>query len=170
MNSCTKSVASTIENMEDLMSFAEGKKFFTTVDFIDGFFQVAITDRSQGLTGIITQNSRYEFKVLPQGAKQSPKLFHNAAKKLLKNIPNAVNYVEDILLCSNTKIKAKAKEDFISLLKLLSANNLHVKWEKARIMCKEVDFLGCRISQHGKKAGKQRKALATFQSQTQKGI
>ena len=138
LNDCTKSVASTIESMEDLMIFAEGKEFFTTVDLSDGFFQVAITDQSQGLTGIVTQNSRYEFRVLPQGAKQSPQLFHNAVRKLLKNIPNAVNYVDDILLCSNNK--EEAKEDFISLLKLLSANNLHVKWEKAKILCKEVDF------------------------------
>ena len=166
-NNCTKSVASTLENMEDLIGLAEGKKFFTTVDLSDGFFQVAITDEAQGLTGIVTQNSRYQFKVLPQGAKQSPQLFHKAVRKLLKGMPNAVNYVDDILVCSENM--QEAKEDFISLLKVLSNHNLQVKWEKAKIMCRQVDFLGYRISGEGKKAGKAANGLLSIPSPKSKG-
>ena len=113
-NNCTESVATTVENMEDLLALAEGKNYFTTVDLSDGFFQVALTEESQGLTGIVTLNSRYQFKVLPQGAKQSPQLFHNAVRKLLKTIPHAVNYIDDILVCSETKEEPK-KTLFCSL-------------------------------------------------------
>ena len=52
---------------------------------------------------------------------------------------------------------------------MLSRNNLKVKWEKAKVICKEVEFLGCRISGEGKKAGKAANNLHKIPAPRSKG-
>ena len=115
----------------------------------------------------MTQEGRYEFNVLPQGAKQSPPSFHNRIKKIIHPLKHAYNYIDDIILMSPTL--EEAKEDFISLLKILSKYNLKVKWSKARIFMKEVEFLGAKISSTGKKVGERAQRLTNLPIPRNKG-
>ena len=150
-NEHTKSVATTITTIEDLQDKARGNRVFTVIDLTDGFFQVELEESTKQLTGISTQEGRYEFNVLPQGAKQSPPCFHNRIKRILNPLKHAFNYIDDIVLMSPTI--EEAKQDFISLLKILTKYNLKVKWSKAKVFMKEVEFLGSLISNDGKRAG-----------------
>ena len=160
LNTHTEGVATTLNNMEDLLNFAKGKSIFTLIDLQDGFFQVAIDEKSKPLTGIVTQERRYEFNVLPQGAKQAPACFHNRIKEAIRGLENVYNYIDDIIIMSQNI--TEAKEDFIALLKVLTKLNLRVNWSKAQIFMKEVEFLGVILSEKGKRAGSRAHKLSTL--------
>jgi hypothetical protein len=51
---------------------------FTTLDLKSGFYQIAVSEESQPITAMGTDNGLFEFKVVPFGLANAPSHFMNA--------------------------------------------------------------------------------------------
>ena len=162
LNASTRGLAASMDTLEDIIDLAAGKSVFTVLDLSDGFFQIELEENSKRLTGVVTSQGRFEFQVLPQGIKQAPTAFHERIKHILKELTNSKNYIDDIIIMSSSL--EEAKEDFIHILKILSAHNIKCNWSKAQIFKTEVQFLGCVIDGVKKRAGEKAKRLGKFRA------
>ena len=54
---------------EVLRKMGKGNKFFLSLDFSSGYWQIPISKKSRGVMAFITERGKYIWNVLPQGLK-----------------------------------------------------------------------------------------------------
>ena len=88
---------------EEIASSVKGSKIFTRLDASQAFWQVPLTEASSKLTTFQTPFGRHRFTRLPAGVKVASEVFDEIYAKIFGNIDNVVNYIDDILIHSETK-------------------------------------------------------------------
>ena len=81
-----------IPNTDDLMARLGKAKFFSKLDLAKGYWQIPIAETDKPKTAFVTSEGLFQFKVLP----------FRMMCKLLKNMSNVVNYIDDILIFTET--------------------------------------------------------------------
>jgi len=81
------------------------RKYFTTLDVTQVFWQIPLDEESQKYTGFMFNNQTYVFKRLPFGLKTSSLSFSRAMNLALndQNLDFLIVYLDDILIASNTR-------------------------------------------------------------------
>ncbi|MBS1650721.1 MAG: DDE-type integrase/transposase/recombinase, partial [Bacteroidetes bacterium] len=136
-----------LPNQEDIFRQIGEAKFFTTMDLMSGFWQIAIKPEHRHKTAFITTRGLYEFLVMPFGLCNAPSTFQRMMDKII--LPEfrsfIQTYIDDIILFSKTF------HDHIKHLKILHnilrANKLTVKLSKCHFSQTSVKFLGHVISE-----------------------
>eukprot|EP01080_Neovahlkampfia_damariscottae_P002090 gene2090-1962_t len=75
-----------------------------TIDLKDEFHNPLVHEKDRALLGFVIDNTRYEFKSLPQGLKLSSTLFHGAIDNIFTEEQKGftLRYVDDLLVTSDT--------------------------------------------------------------------
>ena len=71
----------------------EGNMYFSNIDLLSGYFQMALEEKSQNVTAFITPLGLYRWKRLPRGLASAPAAFQN-----LKELIFAGLYFEVVLV------------------------------------------------------------------------
>ena len=100
LNSVTKQDAYPLPNMEDSIALFAGNQYFSTLDMLSGYHQVALEDESKELTAFSTERGLYQYRVMPMGATGSPATFQRLMGVVLAGIPaeQAQAYLDDLLV------------------------------------------------------------------------
>ena len=78
-------------------------KFFLSVDFYKGYYQIPLAEEDQLKTTFMLHGmGLYYFKKLPQGGKCSVDQFNRITDDLVLNVPNCLKMVDDVLLHGET--------------------------------------------------------------------
>ena len=89
--------------IDDILTKLGGLRYFSTLDLISGYFQVAMHPDSREKTTFVVESGTYEFLVMPFGLSHAPATFSLLMSKVLKGLPFATAYLDDIIIWSKTE-------------------------------------------------------------------
>ena len=134
-----------IPNIEDLLVQISSGKYFTKLDLAKGYWQIPVAVKDRDKTAFVTtEGGLFQFTVLPFGLVNAPAVFSRMMRKLLDGLDHVVNYIDDILIFTNTF------EEHIELvdkvLCRLRAAGLAARPSKCYIAYQSLEFLGHIVS------------------------
>jgi transposase InsO family protein len=136
-----------LPNQQDIFRQIGSAKYFTTMDLMSGFWQIAIKPEHRHKTAFITTRGLYEFLVMPFGLCNAPSTFQRMMDRIIKPEYRSFiqTYIDDIILYSKT-FSEHIKH--ISVLhQILRENKLTVKLSKCHFSQNSVKFLGHVLSE-----------------------
>jgi hypothetical protein len=140
-----------LPRIDDLFNSLNGKQWFTSLDIMKSFFQVPINDvESRELTAFRTPFGLYQWRVMPQGFKNSPAVFQRMVDAILGRYKweIALAYVDDLIIFSETF--EQHLEHAGKIMDLLIKSGLHIEAAKAKIFQTSIEFVGYRVSADGR--------------------
>ena len=146
LNQVTVFDAEPIPLVDDIFVKLSKAHYFSKLDLSKGYWQVPLTESAKPMTAFITHDGLYQFCTMPFGLVNAPASFSRIMRKLLFGLEHVENYIDDILIYTNTW------EEHITrlgeLFRRLRDANLTAKPSKCYIGYEQVDFLGHTVG-HG---------------------
>ena len=135
-----------IPNVEDLLGQISDGKFFTKLDLAKGYWQIPVMKEDREKTAFVTsEGGLFQFTVLPFGLVNAPAVFSRMMRKLLEGINHVVNYIDDILIFTDTF--EQHIETVGKVLKRLREVGLTARPSKCCVAYKSLEFLGHVVSE-----------------------
>ena len=136
-----------IPTFEELVSQLSGAVKFSKLDAKSGFYQIPLSESSRDLTTFITPFGRYRYRRLPMGINVAPEIFQRKMVDLLKGLPGAICYLDDILVFG---LSDKEHDDNLNgVLERIQASGLKLNKEKCIFGQPQINFLGHLLSGDG---------------------
>jgi hypothetical protein len=135
--------------IEDILAQLGGKKYFTTLDLIQGFYQIPIKEQDIKKTAFSGPTGKYEFLRLPMGLKNSPAIFQRMLDDILRDEigKSCFVYIDDII-CFSDSFENHLK-DLDKILSKLEAANLKIHPEKCAWAKTSLKYLGFIVTENG---------------------
>uniref|UniRef100_A0A914DQ94 RNA-directed DNA polymerase n=1 Tax=Acrobeloides nanus TaxID=290746 RepID=A0A914DQ94_9BILA len=151
LNSRTKKDAYPIPNIDHLLLTLGKKQYFSSLDLMSGYWQIAMDPDSVELTAFPAMNGLFEFVVMPFGLTNAVATFERFMERVMDGLLNDSIYVylDDVLVASETW--DDHMRDLREALLRLRHANLKVKTEKCRFLASEIQFLGHLLTREGLK-------------------
>lgn len=138
-----------LPRIDDVLQCFEGKKFFSVLDLVSGFWQIPIRKEDRHKTAFVTSDGLFEWNRLPFGLASSPAYFQKLMDLVIAGMKwtCAIAYIDDIIIYSDTLEHHMA--DLRRLFVALRAANLKLKPQKCILGAAEVHYLGHIVSRNG---------------------
>ena len=135
--------------LSEVLNGLGGKKVFSTLDLLSGFWQVPLAEESKDLTAFSTPSGHFRFEVMPFGLRNSPITFVRLMSMVFGNSkPDSVlTYLDDVVVYSSTP--EEHLKDLEKVLVKLGKAGLKVKLSKCQFFRQKLSFLGHVISGEG---------------------
>ncbi|GFO34866.1 Zinc finger protein [Plakobranchus ocellatus] len=124
----------------DIFQGMEKDQYFSKINLSKGYWQIPVRKEEIPKTAFVTMDCHYEFLRMPFGMMNSGATLTRAVKKLLCGMDNVVDYIDDLLIHTETW-EAHVKT-LSELFKRLQEANFIVKPVKCLLGSRTVDFLG----------------------------
>lgn len=146
LNSITYRDSYALPHVSDILGTLQGKKYFTTMDCAQGFYQILVDPRDKHKTAFSTPIGNYQFTRCPFGARNSCAVFQSEMNRIFFDglYKRCVIYVDDILIFGETREEHDANLEWV--LEQCIKNNVKIKLEKCFFAQKEVKYLGFLVS------------------------
>lgn len=146
LNAVTLRDSYALPHVSDIMGVLEGKKFFTTMDCAQGFYQILVDSRDRHKTAFSTPLGNFQFVRCPFGARNSCATFQAEINCIFAEglYTLCVIYVDDILVFGSTQYEHD--DNLAWVLAKCAEFNVRIKLEKCHFSQPEVDYLGFRVS------------------------
>ncbi|KAL8585025.1 hypothetical protein ACOMHN_043661 [Nucella lapillus] len=154
LNNVTKVDAEVIPNVEDLFAqiSTPKSKYFTRIDLSKGYWQIALSEDSKEATAFSTPTGLFQWRVLPFGMVNAPAVFTRMMRKLLKGLKGVENFMDDILIASETWEEHMSQ--LAEVLLRLRRANLTARPTKCQIGYPDLEFLGFVVGENTKQPEK----------------
>lgn len=138
-----------LPNITDILDQLGRSKYFTTMDLANGYHQVRVTEEDRVKTAFSTQMGHFEFLRMPFGLKTAPATFQRLMNTVLSGMQGLVCfvYMDDIVVYGNDINDHNTK--LLRVFDCLRKNNLKLQPEKCHFLCREVVYLGHKITENG---------------------
>ena len=150
LNSATKMDAYPLPRADACLDELAGSKFFSCMDLISGYWQLAMDPESIPKTAFsIPGGGHYEFLKMPFGLCGAPASFQRAMDIIMSGMSsqNVLIYLDDIILFSDSfDLHIKILEEVLVRLK---KSSLKLKPKKCSFFQLECQFLGHYVSAEG---------------------
>ena len=126
--------------MEDIFSKLNGAKYFSTLDLHAGYHHIPLDKISFPKTAFTSPLGKYKYLNVPFGLTQALVYFQELMNKVLKDLPFAIAYLDDIIIYSKS-----AKEHLYHLQQVfykLCNEKLTMMFSKFHSFAKEIQCLG----------------------------
>ncbi|CAK1583539.1 unnamed protein product [Parnassius mnemosyne] len=146
LNSAIKREYFRLPSLDEIVSKLSGARYFSTLDAVAGFWQVALDDTSE-LCTFNTPFGRYKFLRLPYGICSAPEVFHKKIYENFDDLDGVCMYIDDLLVygCS----KKEHDERLKLVLDRCRKVNLKLNKNKCKFGLEEIRYLGHRITKKG---------------------
>ena len=139
-----------LPKIDEIYAKLKGSFIFSTFDMRSGYHHVALSPESQAKSAFVIggpHGEKFEFKVCPFGLAWAPAYFQRLVDEVLRGLPFAFGYLDDILIFS-PDIKTHLYHIEILFQRLREAK-LKLKESKCNFLKKHVQYLGYLISGEG---------------------
>lgn len=156
LNSLTVKDKYPLPVIEDQVEKLSGKRYFSSLDLSQGFYQIPMNNESIPKTGFVTPEGHYEFLRMPFGLANSPCVFQRLMDKVLGPLrfDKVLPYIDDLLIPTNT-IK-EGLDNLRIVLDILRDSNLTLNLDKCAFLQSKLEYLGYEISEHGLRPGQKK--------------
>lgn len=128
--------------IDEMMARLAGNRFFTTLDLMSGYYQIALDPDSQKYTAFDTHEGHYEFTRMPFGLANAPSVFQQCMNELQKELPpgELLVYFDDIVIPSKTI--EEGVDRLRRFLGALTRFGLTLRMNKCVFLAERIKFLG----------------------------
>lgn len=149
LNEITISDSFPLPNINEILDQLGQSKYFSTLDLSQGYHQIGMSKESRSLTAFSTPMGHYEWTRMPMGLKSSSHTFQRLMNAVLTGLNGneAFVYLDDIVIYGYS-LENHAKR-LKRVLQRLREHNLKLQPEKCKFFCKEVIYLGHKITEKG---------------------
>ena len=140
LNHITLFDAEPMPNAEEMFAKLAGHKYFSRLDLTKGYWQVPMSEQSKKLTAFSTPQGLFQFRTMPFGLVNAPAIFSRLMRKLLDQMENIDNFIDDILVFTMTW--HEHKDVLLELFRRLRDAGLTAKPSKTFIGYKNLECLG----------------------------
>lgn len=146
LNSLTKKRPFPMPNVEAHLARLAGNRFYTIVDFNQGFYQIPLDERSQHFTAFVTNDGHYMFTRMPFGLTNGPAEFQALMAKVVAMLPtdDLLVFIDDVVLPSRTI--EEGIEKLNRFLRVVREIGMTLKLTKCKFLSTEFDYLGHKLS------------------------
>ena len=104
LNAVTVKNGHALPRIDDLLDKLQGAKYFTSMDLLQGFYQLPLLDSDKPKTAFKTTFGHYQFRVVSMGLSNSPSVFQRVMNQIFAKQLNkyCLVYIDDILVFSKT--------------------------------------------------------------------
>ena len=118
-------------------------RYVTVVDATNAFFTIPVAPAKVPLLSFMFKNKKYALRRLPMGWKGSPAYLEALIGKAIEDVPQAINFADDIIVASSD-----TPEHHLSLLDQLLGNcnalNIRLNTKKLAILHPDLTIVGFR--------------------------
>lgn len=135
-----------LPRIESLITELRQFKYFSKFDFLSGFFQQELSEKSRKCSAFTTSRGLFEFNRQPMGIKNGSSSFSRALNKVFADLlyHGVIIFIDDLIVYS------KDYETHVKLLNIvferLKKHFLRLKTSKSQVCCESIDILGYLIS------------------------
>ena len=147
LNLVTERQAYPMPNITELLDKLKGARYFSSIDLGNAYYQVELDEDSKEKTAFSTTMGQYCFNRMPFGIAAAPGTFQELMGKVLGRMKNAVVYLDDILVFTETI--NQHYEALNEVLEKVAYAGLRINPEKCHVLKPEVKFLGHIINKEG---------------------
>ncbi|GFX95818.1 retrovirus-related Pol polyprotein from transposon 297 [Trichonephila clavipes] len=129
--------------IDDILDCLQKAKIFTTLGLKNGFFQVAVNERSRKFTSFVTHNGQYQFRRMPFGLSTCPStfmLYINAIFRHLISKSIVLPFMDDIVILAVNE--SQALEYLKIVLEVACDYGLEINFKKCQLSHNTIEFLG----------------------------
>ena len=102
LNNITRKFVWPMPKVEDIFSQLNGAKYFSTLDLRAGYHHIGLTMDSIPKTAFTSPFGKYKYIKVPFRLAQAPAYFQELMTGVLKDLPFAMAYLDDIIIYSST--------------------------------------------------------------------
>ena len=139
LNKVTKKFVWPMPKVEDIFSQLNGAKYFSTLDLRAGYHHIRLTTNSIPKTAFISPFGKYEYVKVPFGLAQVPAYFQELMMGVLKDLPFAMAYLDNIIIYSSTP--EEHLQHIKTVFEKLHHAKLSMKLSKCHFFTKEIQYL-----------------------------
>ncbi len=132
-----------------LMCLGRGKKVFSSLDLLSGYWQLPMAPDSREVTTFSTPKGHFECTRMPFGLKGAPLTFQRTTNNIFGDMLGNSKYIylDDIIIAS--KDMTSHMETLKSILKRLHEIGLKLKLTKCEFLKPRIKFLGHEVDEQG---------------------
>ena len=136
-----------IQRVEDIFSKLNGAKYFSTINLHAGYHHIPFEEDSIPKTAFTSPFGKYKYLKFPFWLAQALAHFQELMNKVLKNLPIAIVYLDDIIIYSKT---AKEHLDLLQqVFHKFCDVELIMKLSRCHFLTKQIQYLGHVLSSTG---------------------
>ena len=150
INSLTKNDAKSIPQIDELFDQLHGKTIFSSLDMMQGYHQIPLSDRCKEHTAFTAGNlGFFQFERMAFGLSNARATFQRAMEHILQDLLNtiALVYIDDIIIHSTSTKEHLNSLDIV--FDRLTQHGLKSKPSKCFLFKEKLNFLGHTISKDG---------------------
>ena len=139
-----------LPKIDEIYAQLQGSKIFSALDMRSGYFHIELSEEAKPKTAFVPggpHGAKYQFNRCPFGLSQAPAYFQRLVHEVLRGLPFAFGYLDDILIFSSG-IEAHLKHLREVFLRLREAK-LKLKASKCSFFKKHIQYLGHLVSGDG---------------------
>ena len=136
-----------LPRVEDLLASIGNGKVFSKLDLANTYTQLELDDESKNLVTINTLKGLFRYNCLPFGVAAAPAIFQRTMETLLRDIPHACVYIDDVLVSGESE--AEHLQILEVVLTRLQQAGFRLKLSKCAFMLPSLEYLGHVISKDG---------------------
>ena len=91
-----------LPRVDDLLDKIMRYKVISTMDLVDGFYQIPLADKDRHKTAFTTPWGSFQWTVMPMGLCNAPSIFQGVTDALLEEPSAAVGYIDDLATGGDT--------------------------------------------------------------------
>ena len=139
-----------LPKIDEIYAQLQGSKVFSALDMRSGYFHIELSEEAKPKTAFVPggpHGCKYQFNRCPFGLSQAPAYFQRLVQEVLRGLPFAFGYLDDILIFSSG-IEAHLEHLRKVFLRLREAK-LKLKASKCSFFKKHIQYLGHLVSGDG---------------------
>lgn len=129
-----------IRKLDQIFNSLRNSKYFCRLDLYKAYLHIQVDEASSEIQTISTHKGTFRMNRLSFGIKTAPSEFNRIIDQILRDVPKAESYFDDIVVHGATIDECKA--NLRACLRQLQQYDLHLNLSKCKFFEKEIEFLG----------------------------